>query len=106
MPQFSTWDDHDYGPNDIGKSYILKNTSRNIFMNYFCNPSYGENGQGIYTMTSWGDADIFITDDRWFRSEDKMADSVDGKPNPEKKNVRCTANGMVKKFLIIQHCYF
>jgi alkaline phosphatase D len=85
MPHFSTWDDHDYGPNDIGKSYILKEASRKIFMNYFCNPSYGENGQGIYTMTSWGDADIFITDDRWFRSEDKWPDSVDGKPNPEKR---------------------
>jgi alkaline phosphatase D len=85
MPHISTWDDHDFGPNDIGKNYILKTTSRNIFMKYFCNPSYGENGQGIYTMTSWGDADIFITDDRWFRSADGMKDSVDGKPNPEKR---------------------
>jgi len=85
MPHISTWDDHDYGPNDIGKNYILKDVSRNIFMKYFCNPSYGENGQGIYTMTSWGDADIFITDDRWFRSADHMKDSVNGKPNPEKR---------------------
>jgi len=85
MPHISTWDDHDYGPNDIGKSYILKEASRKIFINYFCNPSYGENGQGIYTMTSWGDADIFITDDRWFRSEDKWPDSIAGKPNVEKR---------------------
>lgn len=85
MPQLATWDDHDYGPNDIGKSYILKEESRKVFMNYFCNPSYGENGQGIYTMQSWGDVDIFMTDDRWFRSEDKMADSVNGKPNPAKR---------------------
>lgn len=85
MPQLATWDDHDYGPNDIGKSYILKEESRKVFMNYFCNPSYGENGQGIYTMQSWGDVDIFMTDDRWFRSEDKMADSVNGKPNPSKR---------------------
>jgi alkaline phosphatase D len=84
MPQLATWDDHDYGPNDIGKNYILKEASRNVFMKYFNNPSYGENGQGIYTMTSWGDADIFITDDRWWRSADKMKDSVQGKPNPEK----------------------
>ena len=85
MPHISTWDDHDYGPNDIGKNYILKDVSRNIFMKYFSNPSYGENGQGIYTMTSWGDADIFITDDRWFRSADHMKDSINGKPNPEKR---------------------
>ncbi len=85
MPQLGTWDDHDYGPNDIGKNFILKETSREIWKKYWCNPSYGENGQGIYTMTSWGDADIFITDDRWWRSADRMKDSVDGFPNPEKE---------------------
>jgi alkaline phosphatase D len=36
-------------------------------------------------MYSWGDADIFLTDDRWWRSADNMKDSVEGKPNPEKR---------------------
>lgn len=85
MPQFAIWDDHDYGPNDIGKNYILKDASRKVFNSYFCNPSSGENGQGIYTMTSWGDADLFMTDDRWWRSADKLKDSVNGKPNPGKR---------------------
>jgi alkaline phosphatase D len=85
MPQFATWDDHDYGPNDIGTNYILKEASRKVFNSYFCNPSAGENGQGIYTMTTWGDADIFITDDRWWRSADPTKDSVNGKPNPGKR---------------------
>ncbi len=85
MPQLAAWDDHDYGPNDIGANYILKDVARDVFMKYFCNPSYGENGQGIYTMTSWGDADIFLTDNRWWRSADDMKDSVDGKPNPDKR---------------------
>lgn len=84
MPQYSIWDDHDYGPNDIGKSYILKTDSRKIFMNYSCNPSYGQKGEGIYSLVSYGDVDIFLTDDRWFRSEDDMPDSIDGKPNPDK----------------------
>src|SRR5687767_1537647 len=30
MPQFAIWDDHDYGPNDIGKNYILKEASRKV----------------------------------------------------------------------------
>ena len=85
MSQFGIWDDHDYGPNDIGKNYILKETSREIWKKYWCNPSYGENGQGTYTMTSWGDADIFLTDDRWWRSADNMKDTVDGFPNYEKQ---------------------
>jgi alkaline phosphatase D len=53
-------------------------------MNYFCNPSYGHNGQGIYTMNSWGDVDIFMVDGRWWRSADDITDSINGKPNPEK----------------------
>jgi alkaline phosphatase D len=85
MPHFAIWDDHDYGPNDIGKNFILKETSREIWKKYWCNPSYGENGQGTYTMTSWGDVDLFLTDDRWWRSADKMKDSVEGFPNYEKQ---------------------
>lgn len=84
MPQWAMWDDHDYGPNDIGMNYILKDESRKVFMNYFCNPSYGNHGQGAYTMNSWGDVDIFMLDDRWWRSADALIDSIDGQPNPDK----------------------
>lgn len=84
MPQYAIWDDHDFGPDDVGKSYILKDESRNIFMNYWCNPSYGEEGKGIYTKISYSDVDIFLTDDRYFRSEDRMADSINGVPNQNK----------------------
>lgn len=85
MPQYAMWDDHDYGPNDIGKNYILKNTSREIWKKYWCNPSYGENEQGTYTLLNWGDVDVFLTDDRWWRSADRTKDSVNGFPNPEKE---------------------
>ncbi|MEI8060193.1 MAG: alkaline phosphatase D family protein, partial [Ferruginibacter sp.] len=84
MPQYSIWDDHDYGPDNAGKSYILKDESRKIFMNYSLNPSYGEEGKGIYSLISYSDVDIFLTDDRFFRSEDDMPDSVEGKPNTAK----------------------
>ncbi len=84
MPQYAIWDDHDFGPNDEGKSFILKDESRKVFMNYWSHPSYGEDGKGIYTKISYSDVDIFLTDDRYFRSEDKMPDSINGKPNAAK----------------------
>lgn len=84
MPQYATWDDHDYGPDDEGKSFILKDESRKIFMDYWCNPSFGEDGKGIYTQISYGDVDLFLTDDRYFRSEDGIFDSINGKPNNDK----------------------
>ena len=106
MPQFAMWDDHDYGPNDIGKNYILKDKSRQVFNSYFCNPSAGENGQGTYTMTSWGDADIFMTDDRWWRSADKTKDSVNGKPNPEKRMLGAQQMEWLKNSLLYSTATF
>lgn len=85
MPQYAIWDDHDYGPNDAGKNYILKNTARHVFTQYWSNPSYGDGGEAVYTKITWNDVDIFMLDDRWYRSSDRMRDSIDGKPNPDKK---------------------
>lgn len=84
MPQYAIWDDHDYGPNDAGKSFILKDESRTIFKNYTANPSYGQDGKGIYSKIGYSDVDILLTDDRYFRSEPGIADSVDGTLNKEK----------------------
>lgn len=81
MPQYAIWDDHDYGPNDAGKSYHLKEESRKIFSNYTLNPSYGEDGKGIYTKFSYSDVDFFLTDDRFFRSHPDFKDSINGAPS-------------------------
>jgi alkaline phosphatase D len=84
MPNYASWDDHDFGPNNSGSSYIFKDESRKVFMNYWANPSYGEKEEGIYTLISHGDVDIFLCDDRWWRSADAVKDSLNGKDNPER----------------------
>lgn len=106
MPQYAMWDDHDYGPNDIGKNYILKNTSRDIWKKYWCNPSYGEKEEGIYTMVNYGDVDVFMTDDRWWRSADEMKDSVNGMPNPEKEMLGARQMEWLKNSLIYSTATF
>lgn len=85
MPHYAIWDDHDYGWNNADKSYPLKTSSRDVFMKYWANPSYGENDEGIYTKMTWNDIDVFMLDSRWFRSNDVMKDSIVGKPNPDKR---------------------
>jgi len=85
MPHYAIWDDHDYGTNDADKSFNLKETSREVFKKFWSNPSYGQNGQGIYTKTTWNDIDIFMLDDRWFRSNDDTPDSINGQVNTNKK---------------------
>ena len=85
MPHYAIWDDHDYGWNDADKSYPLKTTSRKVFTDYWTNPGYGEDGEGTYTKITKNDLDIFMLDDRWWRSADATPDSVNGKPNADKR---------------------
>ena len=85
MPHYAIWDDHDYGWNDADKSYPLKETSRNVFKKFWSNPSYGENNQGVYSKFTWNDVDVFLLDDRWFRSNDDMPDSINGNANENKR---------------------
>lgn len=106
MPQYAIWDDHDYGPNDAGKSYILKEESRKVFINYWCNPSYGEDGKGIYTKVSYSDVDIFLTDDRYFRSEDEIPDSINGQPNKDKGYFGAMQMEWLKNALLFSHATF
>ena len=85
MPNYAVWDDHDYGYNNAGLSYPLKETSRSVFTSYWANPSYGEASEGIYSRFIWNDVEFFVLDDRYFRSDDKLPDSINGQPNPSKK---------------------
>lgn len=85
MSHYAIWDDHDYGPNNADKSYALKETSRKVFTSYWANPSYGEDGKGVYSKVTYGDAEFFLMDARYFRSADFMEATIDGKPNPEKR---------------------
>src|SRR5690606_8548119 len=40
---------------------------RRVFMEYWANPEYGEDGQGIYFDYSYGDVDFIVLDGRYFR---------------------------------------
>ena len=66
---YATWDDHDYGPNDSDRSYILKGEALATFQRYWANPSYGLPGvPGVFTHVTWGDAEFFLLDDRYHRT--------------------------------------
>ncbi len=76
-PILAQWDDHDYGPNDSDRTYELKHVARDVFAGYFPNPSFGEEGQGIYTRASLGPVDLFLLDDRTFRDPNRQPNSPD-----------------------------
>lgn len=63
------WDDHDYGPNDADRSYSMKEVTLEAFKLFWANPRYGLDGSnGIFTTYEYGDVQIFMLDNRWFRT--------------------------------------
>ena len=73
MPQYSIWDDHDYGPNDSDRRFPLKDTSLIAFRNFWINP-YEDTIKETFFTYRYYDSEFFMTDDRWWR--DEKGDSV------------------------------
>jgi alkaline phosphatase D len=71
----ATWDDHDYGENDAGKHYPLKEVSKSIFLNFFEEPRGSSRFQheGIYTSyiikKNRKRIQVILLDTRTFRSD-------------------------------------
>ena len=66
---YAIWDDHDFGPNDSNRSFVLKHHALDAFKAYWPAPAYGLPDQpGVFTQFSWGDVDFFLTDNRYYRA--------------------------------------
>ncbi|HYV92544.1 MAG TPA: alkaline phosphatase D family protein [Chitinophagales bacterium] len=95
-PNYATWDDHDYGPNDAGVSYELKGLSLEAFKDFWGNPSYGEwDNPGVYTHFIWSDCDFYLLDDRFYRSDEKMNDSSSNKHYLGEKQLAWLENSLL-----------
>ena len=67
-PQYSIWDDHDYGSNNSTKDFELKEEALELFKLFWPNPSFGTfHSKGNFSYFSYLDADFFLTDNRWYR---------------------------------------
>ena len=63
---YGTWDDHDFGDNDTDGRMGGKANSRQAFLEYHANPSYGDGQNGIYTKFRRGPVEVFLLDTRSF----------------------------------------
>lgn len=68
-PTLATWDDHDFvGDNSDGSEDSTH--ARRAFTEYWANPDFGEEGEGVYFKAGHGDVDLFVLDDRSWRGVD------------------------------------
>ncbi len=73
VPQYAIWDDHDYGPNDSDRSWAYREWSLEAFRAFWPNPGFGQPDLGgITTRFTWHDVDVFLLDNRWHRSPDRL----------------------------------
>ncbi|MFX9912103.1 hypothetical protein ABTP43_20035, partial [Acinetobacter baumannii] len=56
VPVVATWDDHDYGEDDAGGEYPMKEQSRRIFLDFWGEPvdSLRRERDGVYTSYTFG----------------------------------------------------
>lgn len=90
-PVLAVWDDHDYGRNDAGKEYPLRDASQRIMLDFFGEPadSARRGRPGVYLSTTMGPAgrrvQIVLLDTRYFR--DALVPTEPGgaryRPNPD-----------------------
>jgi alkaline phosphatase D len=73
QPVLATWDDHDYGKNDAGVEWALKNDARELFLDFFGERSDSprRTRDGIYDAITVGPegrrVQIILLDTRWNR---------------------------------------
>jgi alkaline phosphatase D len=71
--QVAMWDDHDYGPNDSDRTFSGRETSLRVFRDYWLNETYGTpETPGVYQRVEQGDVELFLLDDRFYRSPDDL----------------------------------
>lgn len=73
MPQYSMWDDHDFGPNNSDSSFALKQASLQIYNEFFPNPvEMDKPVEGNFFKFEYMDSEIFMTDGRTYRTPEHV----------------------------------
>ncbi|MEE2712887.1 MAG: alkaline phosphatase D family protein [Planctomycetota bacterium] len=79
-PQYATWDDHDFGPNNSDWTNPLRGAALRTFKLFWANPSYGlADTPGVFTRFTWSDVEFFLLDDRYHRSPNAAPETMWGK---------------------------
>ena len=75
VPMAAIWDDHDYGLDNVGKNYALKEPSKQLFRKFWGVEAFvPEDRDGIYHARYFGDGDqrlqVILLDVRFNRDEE------------------------------------
>jgi alkaline phosphatase D len=83
---YAVWDDHDFGPDNSDSTFCNKKISREVFEQFWGNPSFGVDGQGITTVLNFPDVDFYLMDNRSMRAPNSQMKR--GKPYLGEKQLK------------------
>lgn len=75
FPMLATWDDHDYGQNDMGGRFAFKGFAQQLFLDFWRAPEddVRRTREGVYDAHIYGEegqrVQIILLDTRYFRSD-------------------------------------
>jgi alkaline phosphatase D len=70
QPNYSIWDDHDFGPNDSNSNFELREESFEVYKNFWPHPYYGlDTLPGVFYTFVREDAQFFMMDNRYFQTD-------------------------------------
>lgn len=76
VPQWATWDDHDYGLNNHNRTHTGKGSALEVFKAVWANPEAGlPDTPGTFFRTRYGGVDFFFLDNRTYADPQKEADA-------------------------------
>lgn len=85
-PVHATWDDHDYGLNDGGAEFPMRDQAQQVFLDFWGDPAESPRRQrpGVYEASIYGKPDqriqILMLDTRYFRGPLKKGEKRVGGP--------------------------
>ena len=88
VPFLATWDDHDYGQNDAGADYPMREEAAEVFFEFWGEPEESERRRtpGVYGAKSFGPPErrvqVILLDTRSFRSALQEGTAGEQVPDP------------------------
>lgn len=76
VPVWTTWDDHDFGKNDVDGRLKGKEFSRQALLEWSALATAGNGTAGIYTSLRRGPLEVFLLDTRTFSNTENGADGL------------------------------
>lgn len=105
-PQIATWDMHDFGLNSSDRRFALKDSTLMAFNLFWPNApkkvyNYSFRDFGVYKSYEYEDVEIFMLDDRMFRTEkDDLEAGIYGQRQIDRLIMELMGSGAPFKFIV------